>query len=56
MLTKSIDNLYPNFQKGNITSLNCPEEVRFAENLINYTLGLVWQNLQDQVVKQMQFP
>ena len=42
---------------GNMSTLNCPEEIELAERLIESSiLGLRWLSLQERVVKPMQFP
>ena len=40
--------------KGNLSSLNCPEEVLLAEKLLSCILGQKWLNLQVLEAKQMQ--
>ena len=41
-------------KKGNLSTLNCPEEVELAEELINMNPGQEWLGLLEQVVKLMQ--
>ena len=40
-----------NVKKGNMTTLNCPEEVELADKLIELHPCPIWLDLPDRVVK-----
>ena len=50
-VNKSILN---NIKKGNLTTLNCPEEV-YRQKLLIIIHGPQWQNLHEAVEKQMRW-
>ena len=49
-INKSISEV---IRKGNMTTLNCPEEVYLAKKIIKHHPWALWQSLLEVVVKQM---
>ena len=53
---QEVDEAVRAISAGNMSTLNCPEEIELAERLLSSILGLRWLSLQERVVKPMQFP